>query len=189
LGRGRREKWSRRARSTGRFRAGGACPAATERTNRPNRSTPCGRRAPRRSVPLRSVPFSLCRQPLPFRLRERRGKGNQVERAGRSPIGVGGTRGAVGSARQHVTRPHTHDARDPRASSRPGPSLSPQSARGRGVHLSFFQFSKKKTTTTKTIDPFSTPLPHTVSTLFALIKDGINLPWSDTSHVPDRSSP
>ena len=61
-------------------------------------------------------------------------------RAGRSPIGVGGTRGAVGSARQHVTSPHTHDARDPRASSRPGPSLSPQSL---GVQLSFFHFNKK----------------------------------------------
>ena len=79
-------------------------------------ATPCGRRAPRRSVP-----FSLCRQPLPFRLRERRGKGNQVERAGRSPTGVGGTRGAVGSARQHVTSPHTHVARDPQGEFASGP--------------------------------------------------------------------
>ena len=101
-------------------------------TNQPV-TTPCGRRAPRRSVaPLPPTPSgSGCA----------RGAGRETKwSSGQRAIGVGGPAGPVGSARQHVTSPHTHDARDPRASSRPGPSLSPQSL---GVQLSFFHFNKK----------------------------------------------
>jgi hypothetical protein len=108
-------------------------------------------------VALHAAPLRLCRPPLPAPA------ARAARSSGQRAIGVGGPAGPVGSARQHVTRPHTHDAGDPRASSRPGPSLSPQSARGRGVHLSFFQFSTKKNNNNKNNRSiFHTPTPYSV---------------------------
>lgn len=75
--------------------------------------------------PLRSVPGRLRRRrPTPSR------RGKTLGRADRA-FDRGDPR--TGSARQHVTLPHTRAARDPRASLRPGPSLSTQSV----IHLYF----------------------------------------------------
>jgi len=77
-----------------------------QRTNQPNKSNPSSRLAGPRSVGVRLCPPVAARA----------ARENQVERAGR---------GGAGSARQHVTLPHTPAARDPRDVSnlRPGPCL------------------------------------------------------------------
>lgn len=125
------QNWSRRARARRgreRDRRGGFAPVGPGRNepNQPNESIvhhaimPCGCRClPRRAAPFRS-PLLPSAHPAPCGC-----AAGKPGRAGRA-IGLGGDP-RTGSARQHVTLPHTPAARDAISGRvlRPGPSLSP----------------------------------------------------------------